>query len=87
MATPHVAGAAALLIAQAPNIPVAGLKSLLLSNVTPVGTWTPRVASGGRLNVFNAANALAANSPSGRHRHEPVAGRDVPRARGGDDLG
>jgi hypothetical protein len=63
MATPHVAGAAALLLAQSPAIPVSGLKSLLLANVTPIGSWSTRVASGGRLNVFNAANAVATNTP------------------------
>jgi subtilisin family serine protease len=63
MAAPHVAGVAALLVAQSPAIPVAGIKSLLISHVTPVGAWSGRLASGGRLNALGAANALSANTP------------------------
>jgi subtilisin family serine protease len=62
MATPHVAGAAALLLAGS-NVSVAGLKALLLNNVDTLTQWSTRVATGGRLNVFKAANAQAANPP------------------------
>lgn len=62
MAAPHVAGAAALLLAMRPDVPVAGLKSLLLANVTPVPQWNGRVVSNGRLDVFQAAVALNNNA-------------------------
>ncbi len=61
MATPHVAGVAALLVAQSPSLPVSGIKALLLDNVTPLAPWSGVVATGGRLNAFNAATALNVN--------------------------
>ncbi|MFA5910390.1 MAG: S8 family serine peptidase [Vicinamibacterales bacterium] len=63
MAAPHVAGAAALLIAQQPALPVSGVKSVLLSGAAPVPAWSGIVATGGRLDVFAAANLVAANTP------------------------
>ncbi|HKY33809.1 MAG TPA: S8 family serine peptidase [Candidatus Polarisedimenticolia bacterium] len=57
MATPHVAGAAALLKSRFPNIPAAQLKFALMNFVDPIPAFHPvtgtrPVASGGRLNVF-----------------------------------
>ena len=74
MATPHVAGAAALLIAQQPALPASGVKSLLMSGAAPVPAWTGLVATGGRLDVFNAANAVAANTPPSVTITSPLAG-------------
>jgi subtilisin family serine protease len=63
MATPHVAGAAALLLAQSPAMPVSGTKALLISSVNVISQWTNLVASGGRLNVFAAAGMFGVNTP------------------------
>jgi subtilisin family serine protease len=54
MATPQVAGAAALLKAAFPAATAAGLKGLLLSSVDPVPSLAGVTTSGGRLNVSNA---------------------------------
>jgi subtilisin family serine protease len=54
MATPHAAGAAALLSAYNPNLSVASLKATLMNTVDPLAVWAPLVKSGGRLNVFAA---------------------------------
>lgn len=54
MATPHVAGAAALIWAYKPTLSVYALKDLLLSTVDPVPTLKDISVSGGRLNVYNA---------------------------------
>jgi subtilisin family serine protease len=62
MATPHVAGAAALLWSLNSTFSVATVKSLILNNVDKLSQWTGRVASGGRLNVARAV-ASAAGSP------------------------
>ncbi len=63
MATPAVAGAAALLLSNQPSLTVAQLRQALLSTVTPMSSLqgvTPTV-TGGRLNV---AAALAAIQPA-----------------------
>ncbi|HVG71990.1 MAG TPA: S8 family serine peptidase [Vicinamibacterales bacterium] len=52
MATPHVAGAAAMLLANRPALTVAEVKSSLLNSADLLGSWTGLVATGGRLNLF-----------------------------------
>lgn len=54
MATPHVAGACALLLAHNPTLPPMAVRSTLLSSVDPVPALTGRCISGGRLNVNRA---------------------------------
>ena len=54
MATPHVAGAAALLLAHDGTLTAAGLRAALLSSAEPVAALAGRVASGGRLDVAAA---------------------------------
>jgi len=77
MATPHVAGVAALLAKMDPAISVPAIKSLLLDNVDQSGKWAGRVASGGRLNAFRAASALGPgsnNTPPEVSITSPIAG-------------
>jgi len=57
MATPHVAGLAALIKAHNPVLTATEIKSLILSSVDSLPAWTGLVATGGRI---NAASALAA---------------------------
>ena len=59
-AAPHVAGAAALLLARNPNLSYAQLKSLIMNNVDPLPTFAGKTVSGGRLNIYKAL--LAATS-------------------------
>ena len=54
MATPQVAGAAALIRAQLGNITVAQLKTILLESVDPLPSLSNRVLTGGRLNLARA---------------------------------
>ncbi len=54
MATPHVAGAAALLAAYNPNLSAQSLKATLMNTVDVLPAWNGIVKTGGRLNVFNA---------------------------------
>jgi hypothetical protein len=61
MATPHVAGAAALLLAHDDRLSVAGLRAALLGSVDPVPALAGRVATGGRLDV---AAALSVPAPA-----------------------
>ena len=53
MATPHVAGAAALIMAQYPAITHTELKAKILDSVDPLSSLAGKTVSGGRLNVYN----------------------------------
>ena len=54
MATPHVAGAAALLLAHFPNIGHVQARDRLLAATDPVSAMSGITSTGGRLNVVNA---------------------------------
>lgn len=54
MATPHVAGAAALLAAYNPNLSAQSLKATLMNTVDVLPAWNGVVKTGGRLNAFRA---------------------------------
>ncbi|HVF47715.1 MAG TPA: S8 family serine peptidase, partial [Pyrinomonadaceae bacterium] len=54
MATPHAAGAAALLSAHNPALSAASLKATLMNTVDPLPAWNGVVKTGGRLNVDRA---------------------------------
>src|ERR1700732_2601886 len=58
MPSPHVAGSAALLLAQNPNLTVAQVKSLLLFNGDALPSLNGTTFSGRRLNVGNSFTAL-----------------------------
>lgn len=60
MASPHVAGAAALIAAKFPRKSASEIKARILGNATPSGAWTGRVLSGGFLNI---AAAIRASDP------------------------
>lgn len=59
MATPHVAGVAALLADANPGLSVAELKAAILDGADPITSLRNRVASGGRLNAFESLNLVA----------------------------
>jgi subtilisin family serine protease len=54
MATPHVAGSAALLVGLNPNLSVASLKATLINTVDALPAFAGLVVSGGRINVSRA---------------------------------
>ena len=56
MATPHVAGAAALLKARFPDASLYGLKNLLLRSVDPIASLSGRTTTGGRLNLYTGVS-------------------------------
>ena len=64
MATPHVSGAAALILAACGGQPVAALKSAILNNVDPLTSLSSRVQTGGRLNVYKAIQNCATTPPA-----------------------
>lgn len=63
MATPHVAGAAALILARDVTTTVSVLRQRLLNSVDAKSCLTGRTLTGGRLNVHAALGALRASPP------------------------
>jgi subtilisin family serine protease len=63
MATPHVAGAAALVLAAKPTLNTAGVKSALLNNVDPIPSLNGLTVTGGRLNAAKAVGAAPPPPP------------------------
>src|SRR5207253_1932434 len=59
MATPHVSGAALLVLSKC-ALDTASLKTLLLNNVDPIPSLSGMTVTGGRLNVNKAIRACAA---------------------------
>ncbi len=58
MATPHVTGAAALLLSRQPSLTLPQLRALILSQADAQPAWTNRTATGARLNVAKAMTYL-----------------------------
>ena len=54
MATPHVAGAAALVEDRFPGATLYGIKALLMNSVDSAGSLAGKTVTGGRLNIGNA---------------------------------
>ncbi len=67
MASPHTAGAAALLSSHNPALSPSSLKATLMNSVDPLANWSGVVKTGGRLNIANAlsnqTNCTIALSP------------------------
>ena len=64
MATPHVAGVAALLSSMDPGLNVMQLKALITGSVDVLPQWGGVVTTGGRLNAFAAASAVGGGPPT-----------------------
>ncbi|WP_235456830.1 S8 family serine peptidase [Streptomyces olivochromogenes] len=77
MATPHVAGAAALLACEHPDWTGSQLKEALVSSVKATPSYTPYQAGAGRLDASAAVHATVfatASAYSGFHTWPPKAG-------------
>lgn len=61
MATPHVAGAAALLLTANPGLTIGELKSALFNTVDPLDDFTNKLVTGGRLNAAAAVQTVSPN--------------------------
>src|SRR5262245_43345184 len=57
MATPHVSGAAALVLSRCMNTSTAALKALLVAAVDPIPSLSGKTITGGRLNAGRAVDA------------------------------
>jgi hypothetical protein len=59
MATPHVAGVAALVLSRYPGLSVSELRRAILNSVVPVPALQGKTITGGRVNAFNALTSMA----------------------------
>ncbi len=77
MATPHVAGIAALLLAQFPSMNAADLKKRILESARPLATLHGRIASGGLADAYYALSGLTPptdpNDPADLPNRSPYA--------------
>ena len=73
MATPHVSGAAALLLSFNNTLTVAELKSLLMNNGDPIAALDGKTVSGKRLNVDAALAQVSPPGPSFRLAATPTS--------------
>lgn len=71
MATPHVAGAVALLAAANPNATSSQIRTAILSAAVPVTALAGKVATGGLLNVDAALRAMGGSTPTNPPPVEP----------------
>lgn len=76
MATPHTAGAAALLAAANPSLSMPSLKATLMNTVDTLPQWTANVQTGGRLNVARAiqTQTVCTYSLLSNSQNMPVSG-------------
>lgn len=61
MATPHVAGAAALIWSQYPTYAPREVKQLIMNTVDPLPSLSERIVTGGRLNIYKALSCVPGN--------------------------
>jgi serine protease len=63
MATPHVSGAAALVLSACAALDTAGLVNVLLGTVDPISSLAGKTTTGGRLNVYKAVSGCGSAPP------------------------
>jgi subtilisin family serine protease len=84
MASPHVAGAAAMLFGLSPTASYQTIRSTLLNNVDPTASLSGKTVTGGRLNLFKAVSTfakvpnLAAASDSGASNSDKITNVNTP---------
>ncbi|HET9532516.1 MAG TPA: S8 family peptidase [Blastocatellia bacterium] len=64
MATPHVAGAAVLILSQEPNLTPEQVRERMVSKGEPVLTLASKSVSSARMNVFNASTNTSPSAPA-----------------------
>ena len=74
MATPHVAGVVAMVMAEDPSLSAAQVKQVILDSVDPLASLDGKVLSGGRLNAYNALQSLRV---PGTHNVDLAEGQQI----------
>jgi subtilisin family serine protease len=78
MASPHVAGVAALVLAEDPNLSYEEVKKIILENVDPISALNGKTLTGGRLNAYNALSAMGSPPENpGTHTVELNSGETI----------
>jgi hypothetical protein len=74
MATPHVAGVAALLLSHRSSASVSEVKDALLNSVDKISGWAGVVATGGRLNAYQVLSTAPLNTSPSVSMTSPTGG-------------